>query len=70
MSDSPQSLKTRFMKRFEKKCLFCFQVKDIILEPEMWSIENNKLTPTFKSKREELLKHYQVDIDEMYQHCD
>ena len=30
--------------------------KQIVLDPEMWSVENNLLTPTFKMKRVELKK--------------
>ena len=32
--------------------------KQIILDPEMWSVENNLLTPTFKMKRVELKKRW------------
>jgi long-chain acyl-CoA synthetase len=41
-------------------------VKKLILEPEMFSIENELLTPTFKFKRPQLQKKYQADIDAMY----
>lgn len=42
------------------------QVKDIYLFPEMFSVENGLLTPTFKSKRTDLKKKFQSQIDEMY----
>jgi len=41
-------------------------VKKLLLEPEMFSIENDLLTPTFKYKRPQLQKRYQKDIDAMY----
>ena len=43
------------------------QVKDIHLEGEMWTAENELLTPTFKTKRPALLKKYQGVIDVMYE---
>ncbi|NXW94318.1 ACSL1 ligase, partial [Alopecoenas beccarii] len=42
------------------------QVKDIIVHPEMFSIENGLLTPTLKAKRPELRKYFQSQIDELY----
>lgn len=47
-------------------CLFLFQVKDIIVHTEMFSIENGLLTPTLKAKRPELRKYFQSQIDELY----
>ncbi|KAM9329338.1 long-chain-fatty-acid--CoA ligase 1-like [Gastrophryne carolinensis] len=44
------------------------QVKDIALHPEMFSIQNNLLTPTLKAKRPELRKYFQKQIDELYAH--
>ena len=41
-------------------------IKKLVLEPEMFSIENDLLTPTFKYKRPQLQKRYQKDIDAMY----
>ena len=43
------------------------QVKDIYLEGEMWTAENELLTPTFKTKRPALIKKYRGVIDEMYE---
>ncbi|XP_070544207.1 long-chain-fatty-acid--CoA ligase 5-like [Ptychodera flava] len=43
------------------------QVKDIFLSAEMFTIENELLTPTMKSKRPALKKHFQSQIDTMYE---
>ncbi|CAM4768493.1 unnamed protein product [Rotaria magnacalcarata] len=40
--------------------------KDIYLFPEQFSVENNLLTPTMKTKRPELSKYFEKEIDEMY----
>ncbi|XP_073498748.1 long-chain-fatty-acid--CoA ligase 1 isoform X4 [Phyllobates terribilis] len=42
------------------------QVKDIVLHPEMFSIQNNLLTPTLKAKRPELRKYFHAQIEELY----
>jgi len=41
-------------------------VKDIYLHFEQFSVENNLLTPTMKTKRPELGKYFEKEIDEMY----
>ena len=41
-------------------------VKNIVLDAEVWSVENNLLTPTFKLKRNEAKKKYLAQIDAMY----
>jgi long-chain acyl-CoA synthetase len=46
------------------------QVKDIYLHPELFSLENGLLTPTFKTKRNELQKYFQNQIDFMYKDTD
>lgn len=59
---------------FEQVCLFPFfvvngvniQVKDIYLAAEPFSIENDLLTPTLKSKRPKLKEHYAKQLAEMY----
>ncbi|KAF7729314.1 hypothetical protein EC973_004570 [Apophysomyces ossiformis] len=40
--------------------------KAIYLETEPFSIENDLLTPTFKVKRPQAKKHYEAQIEEMY----
>jgi long-chain acyl-CoA synthetase len=42
------------------------QVKDIKLHPELFSVDNGLLTPTFKTKRNELGKYFATDIANMY----
>jgi long-chain acyl-CoA synthetase len=42
------------------------QVKDIYLCAEQFSVENNLLTPTLKSKRPQLRQHFADVIDKMY----
>ena len=41
-------------------------VKKFHLEPEVWSVDNGMLTPTFKLKRVDLKKRYQAVLDELY----
>ncbi|KAI8110231.1 hypothetical protein M9435_001910 [Picochlorum sp. BPE23] len=40
--------------------------KAVFIESELFSVENDLLTPTFKSKRPQLQKKYQSIIDDMY----
>ena len=40
--------------------------EQVSLEAELWSVENNLLTPTFKLKRNEAKKKYLRQIDAMY----
>ncbi|XP_053474900.1 long-chain-fatty-acid--CoA ligase 1a isoform X1 [Ictalurus furcatus] len=42
------------------------QVRDIVLNPEMFSVENGLLTPTLKAKRTELRNHFKEQIDRLY----
>jgi long-chain acyl-CoA synthetase len=42
------------------------QVKDIYLCAEQFSVENNLLTPTLKSKRPQLKQHFGSAIEKMY----
>ena len=42
------------------------QVRDIHLSSQLWSVENEFLTPTFKTKRPALAKHFKDVIDAMY----
>ncbi|KAK7500899.1 hypothetical protein BaRGS_00007779 [Batillaria attramentaria] len=41
-------------------------VKDILVYPELFSVENGLLTPTFKAKRQELAKFFKPQIEDMY----
>uniref|UniRef100_A0AAY4BG93 Long-chain-fatty-acid--CoA ligase n=1 Tax=Denticeps clupeoides TaxID=299321 RepID=A0AAY4BG93_9TELE len=42
------------------------QVRDIVLHPEMFSVQNGLLTPTLKAKRTELRNHFRDQIDQLY----
>lgn len=46
------------------------QVKDFYLHHELFSIENGLLTPTMKSKRNEIQKYFQAQIDQIYQNLE
>ncbi len=50
----------------QRNCDLFEQVKDIYLHPEPFSVENNLLTPTMKTKRPELGKYFEKQIEEMY----
>ena len=41
--------------------------KKIYLEPTMWTPESQLLTPTMKTKRNEMSKHYKQQIEKLYQ---
>ncbi len=43
-----------------------FQVKDIHLHAELFSVENGLLTPTFKAKRQDLKTKFSGQIETMY----
>uniref|UniRef100_A0A1A8NLU0 Long-chain-fatty-acid--CoA ligase n=1 Tax=Nothobranchius pienaari TaxID=704102 RepID=A0A1A8NLU0_9TELE len=42
------------------------QVRDIVLHPEMFSVQNGLLTPTLKAKRNELRSRFRDQINELY----
>ncbi|UJR15018.1 hypothetical protein I4U23_001995 [Adineta vaga] len=67
-----KDLIVRDMKQLEKEnSLKGFEmVKDIYLHPEQFSVENNLLTPTMKTKRPELGKYFEKEIEEMYQNIE
>ncbi|CAR98827.1 Protein CBG25177 [Caenorhabditis briggsae] len=51
----------------KKAGLFSFeQVRDIYLSAEQFSVENDLLTPTLKSKRPKLKAHYAKELERMY----
>ncbi|UJR31657.1 hypothetical protein I4U23_019138 [Adineta vaga] len=60
------------IKRLEKaSSLKGFEmVKDIYLHAEPFSVENNLLTPTMKTKRPELGKYFEKEFEEMYKNID
>ena len=74
--------KDNSLKGFETVHLFYFictsfeyfillkQAKDIYLHPELFTIENNLLTPTMKTKRPEVVKYFAKDIEEMYKNIE
>jgi long-chain acyl-CoA synthetase len=43
------------------------QIRDVYLTFELWTIENDLLTPTMKLKRLHLLEFYKNEIEELYQ---
>lgn len=43
-----------------------FQVKDIYVHPEMFSVANGLLTPTLKSRRTDIRRVFQEQISSMY----
>lgn len=49
---------------------FVIQVKDIHLCAELFSVENDLLTPTLKSKRPQLKTHFKPQLDAMYEKLD
>lgn len=42
------------------------QVKEYILHPEPFSVENGLLTPTFKNKRAAIKAKFKEEIDHLY----
>uniref|UniRef100_H2ZCS0 Long-chain-fatty-acid--CoA ligase n=1 Tax=Ciona savignyi TaxID=51511 RepID=H2ZCS0_CIOSA len=54
-----------------KRGLKTFELpKKIHLSTELFSVENDLLTPTFKSRRPQLYQRYKTEIEEMYQGLD
>lgn len=60
LEDLKKVAKSKSLKGFEF-------VKNIYLEPEAFSVENDLMTPTMKLKRPALTKRYQKEIEQMYQ---
>jgi len=50
----------------EIHCGCSFQVKDIYLHPDPFSVQNGLLTPTMKSKRPQLKAYFKPQIEDMY----
>jgi hypothetical protein len=70
LCDTPQ-LKDAIMVDIEKLStvggLHGFEIpKDIYLDSELFTVENDLVTPTFKLKRQKLRDHYQKQISDMY----
>ncbi|CAF1078128.1 unnamed protein product [Rotaria sp. Silwood1] len=63
LNDIQHLEKSNLLKGFE-------MVKDIYLHPEQFSVENNLITPTMKSKRPEVAKYFEKQIDEMYKYIE
>merc|ERR1712242_200888 len=65
MADLQSVEKEGQLKRFER-------IKDVFLEFEIddllqgFNVDNNLMTPTFKKKRPQLLRHYVDEIKAMY----
>lgn len=55
-----------------KLCNFLtlFQVKDIYLHPDPFSVQNGLLTPTFKSRRPQIKNYFAPQLEDMYKHLD
>ena len=41
-------------------------VKAVHIEPELFTVENDLLTPTLKLKRHQAAKHFKLNLDQMY----
>ena len=42
------------------------KVRKLFIDAEVWTVDNGMLTPTFKTKRVDLKKRYQRELDAMY----
>lgn len=60
----PNSLKINFINAKY------FQVKDIYLHPDPFSVQNQLLTPTFKSRRPQIRNYFKPQLDDMYKMLD
>lgn len=47
-----------------------FQVKDIYLHPDPFSVTNGLLTPALKAKRPQLKAYFKPQLEDLYQHLD
>jgi long-chain acyl-CoA synthetase len=67
---SNQKIKDRIMQEIDegnKKFGKWETIKKIELTPEIWSVDNDLLTPTFKPKREIILKKYKHLYNKIYE---
>lgn len=46
------------------------QVKKVVLHHELFSVENDLATPTFKKKRTNIAERFKVELDELYRDLD
>lgn len=46
------------------------KVKDIYLHPDPFSVQNQLLTPTFKSRRPQIRNYFKPQLDDMYRCLD
>lgn len=60
LADMNQVAKKGGLKSFEL-------VKDLVLDSTLWTVENEFLTPTFKTKRPTLKKRFAADIAKLYE---
>jgi long-chain acyl-CoA synthetase len=60
LDDLKKVARSKSLKGFEV-------VKNVYLEPEAFSVENDLVTPTMKLKRPALNKKYEKEIEKMYQ---
>ncbi|GJQ08422.1 hypothetical protein GpartN1_g213.t1 [Galdieria partita] len=60
LEDMKKVAKSKSLKGYEV-------VKNIYLEPEAFSVENDLMTPTMKLKRPALSKKYQKEVERMYE---
>mmetsp|Transcript_19756 Transcript_19756/g.25605 ORF Transcript_19756/g.25605 Transcript_19756/m.25605 type:complete len:658 (+) Transcript_19756:161-2134(+) len=71
MDPTSASTKDKIMQSLLEQCreaeLKGFEIpKAIHVEPEVFSVENGLLTPTFKLKRQQAKERYEKEIEEMY----
>ena len=52
------------------KFVVVLQVKDLLIIPEPFSIENDMLTPTLKTKRNVIKKNFKKQLDDLYSKYD
>lgn len=58
------------MNQKSSKFSIIFQVKDIYLHPDPFSVQNGLLTPTLKSKRPEIRNYFKPQLEDLYKNLD